>query len=139
MGPRKVEDSKNTGAAYFNKRDHVRYFNIVVLALELIWEAAEDGSPDAQEFLRKQADTFLQKAGALPCSLKEVNMEPREEMDSTSTGVACFGLEDRIRYINIMAVAMDLVGDAAEEGSYDAEEFLCKQADIFLQKAGDLS
>jgi hypothetical protein len=59
----KVGDSKTVKAACFSEEELVRFYNDSVISLELLFEAARDGSRDAAEFLHEQADRFIMKAG----------------------------------------------------------------------------
>ena len=59
----KVADSKTAKAGCFSGEDLVEFYNYSVISLELLYEAAEEGSLDAAEFLHDQTDVLMMKAG----------------------------------------------------------------------------
>jgi hypothetical protein len=61
----KEEDSKTPLAAYFHRRDQLWYYGCIYDGLDLLYEAAEEGSQDALEFLHQKADRFTQRVGEL--------------------------------------------------------------------------
>jgi len=61
--PDKVTPRKKV--AYYGEKEHIFLFNTIVIALNVIYDAAEEGSPDAEKVFHDLAELFVQKAGDL--------------------------------------------------------------------------
>ena len=57
------ESTKTDCSTHLKKMDSLGCYNYIVMSIELLYEAARDGSRDAAEFLHEEADRFIMKAG----------------------------------------------------------------------------
>jgi hypothetical protein len=67
----KLKDTPELKGRTYDGADRIRYYNLIVVAIDALFDAAKDGSDEAEDFLRTKAEEFLQKTGTLRAPVEQ--------------------------------------------------------------------